>query len=138
MCVCVWKMRDKDTLDGCKLLGLRGTLLLVSVIGLCLVLLFSVISTHRLMCICVRKMQDMGTQDRRKLLGLRGTLLFVSVIGLCFVVLCLCNFDEQKDVCMCMINARQGNTGRKKMALAEENPPLGLCHSILSFFTLSL
>ena len=40
MCVCVWNMRDKDTLDGIKLLGLRGTLLLVSVIGLCLVVLF--------------------------------------------------------------------------------------------------
>ena len=33
-----------------------------------------------------------------------------------------------------MENARQGNTGRKEIALAEGNPPLGLCDWTLSFF----
>ena len=97
-----------------------------------------VISKHCKMCICVWKMQDKGTLDGRKLLGRRGTLLFVSVIGLCLVLLCLCNFDTQKDVHMCMENARQGNTGRKEIALAMWNPPHGLCDWTLSCFTLSL
>ena len=59
------------------------------------------------------------------------------MIGFCLVVLCLCNFDEQKDVCMCMENARQGNTRQKKTALAEGNPPLGLCDWTLSFLSCS-
>ena len=121
-CAMLWRMRDKGTLDGIKLLGQRGTLLFVSVIGFCVLLL-------------IWKMLDKGTMHGRKLLGRRGTLLFVSVIGFCLVGLCLCNFDAQTDVCMCMENARQGNTGWKKFTLAEGNPPLGLCDWILSFFT---
>ena len=135
MCICVRKMQDMGTQDRRKLLGLRGTLLLVSVIGLCLVVLF--LSTHRQMCACVRKMRDMGTLNSRKLLGLRGTLFLVSVIGLCSGVLFLCNFDTQTYVCVCMEHARQGYTGQKKIALAEGNPPLGLCDWTLSFLSFS-
>ena len=83
-------------------------------------------------------MQDKGTLDGRKLLWLRGTLLLVSVIIFCLVLLCLCNFDEQTDVHMCMENVRQGETGRKKIALAEGNLPLGLCDWTLSCFTFPL
>ena len=39
MLACVWKMQDKGTLHGRKLLGQRGTLLFVSVIGFCVLLL---------------------------------------------------------------------------------------------------
>ena len=124
------------TLDGRKLLGLRGTLFLVSVIFFFLLYFVSVISTHRHMCVCVWKMRDKETLDGSKLLWLRGTLLLVSVIGFCLVVLCLRNFDEQTDVRMEI--ARQGNTGQKKIALAEGNPPLCLCDLTLSCFTLSL
>ena len=88
------------------------------------------------MCVCVWKLQDEETLDSRKLLGLRGTLFLVSVIGLCFVVLCLCTFDTQTDVRKCMKHERHGNSGRKKITLAEGNPPLCLCDWILSFVTL--
>ena len=83
------------------------------------------------MCISVWKMRDKGTLDGRKLLWLRGTLLFVSVIGFCLLLLCLCNFETQKEVLKCMKNARQGNTAWKKIALAEGNPLLCLCDWIL-------
>ena len=130
MCVCVRKMRDMETLNSRKLLGLRGTLFLVSVIGLC----------SGVLCLCnfdtltdvrVRwNMQDKDTLDGRKLLGLRGTLFLVPVIGICLVVL-FRNFDTQTDVRVygkCKTRIRW----TEKIAWAEGNPLLGLCDWTLS------
>ena len=69
---------------------------------------------------------------------MQGNLLFQATAWQVLWQTLQGNAVAQEDVSKCMENARQVNTAWKKIAWAEENPPLCLCDWILCIVTLFL
>ena len=89
MRVCVRKMQDMGTLDGRKLLWLRGTFLLVSVIGLCLVVLcLCTLDTQTDVRVCMENARQ-GYTGLKKIAWAEGN----PPLGLCDWTLSCCSLS---------------------------------------------